>query len=78
MKKEVWSKFVKIYGGGPSIVREKPYIYSTPVEDNPVPPSRFRSPSPPSGHMRGQKSKKEKVLTEPNSRKGGGRSELTK
>ena len=31
VKKEVWSKFIKIYGGGPQIVREKPYIYSAAV-----------------------------------------------
>ena len=46
VKKEVWGKFIKIYGGGPSIVREKPWIYSTPVEDNPIPLARLRSPSP--------------------------------
>lgn len=46
VKKEVWSKFIKIYGGGPSIVREKPYIYSAAVEDNPVPAAaRMQSPS---------------------------------
>ena len=45
VKKEVWSKFIKIYGGGPSIIREKPYIYSaTVVED--VPAAGMRHPSP--------------------------------
>lgn len=34
VKKEVWSKFVKIYSGGPPIVREKPFIYSAAVEDS--------------------------------------------
>lgn len=33
VKKEVWYKFLKIYCGGPSIVREKPFIYSAAVED---------------------------------------------
>ena len=33
VKKEVWEKFLKIYGGGPAIVRDKPYIYSNQVED---------------------------------------------
>ena len=42
----MWNKFIKIYGGGPSIVREKPYIYSTAIEENPIPASRLRSPSP--------------------------------
>ena len=46
VKREVWGKFVKIYGGGPSIVREKPYIYSAAVEDNPIPAARLRSASP--------------------------------
>jgi len=46
VKKDVWTKFLKIYGGGPSIVREKPQIYSTPVEDGPVYAARLRSPSP--------------------------------
>ena len=27
IKKEVWKKFMNIYGGGPPIIREKPYIY---------------------------------------------------
>ena len=36
VKKEVWDKFTKIYGGGPAIVREKPYIYSNPIEDKPI------------------------------------------
>ena len=31
VKKEVWSKFVRIYSGGPSICREKPYIYSAEI-----------------------------------------------
>ena len=35
VKKEVWEKFTKIYGGGPAIIREKPYIYSNPIEDKP-------------------------------------------
>ena len=33
VKKEVWDKFSKIYGGGPAIIREKPYIYSASVEE---------------------------------------------
>jgi hypothetical protein len=36
VKKEVWSKFMRIYGGGPSIVREKPYIYSTAIVESPI------------------------------------------
>ena len=55
MKKEVWGKFIKIYGGGPSIVREKPFIYSTPVEDNPIPLARLRSPSPIESGMKGKR-----------------------
>ena len=55
VKKEVWSKFIKIYGGGPSIVREKPFIYSTPVEDNPIPLSRLRSPSPIETSLKGKR-----------------------
>ena len=55
VKKEVWCKFIKIYGGGPSIVREKPYIYSTAVEDNPIPLARLRSPSPSGAQIRGIK-----------------------
>ena len=55
VKKEVWSKFIKIYGGGPSIVREKPYIYSNAVEDNPIPLARLRSPSPINDQIKGKK-----------------------
>jgi len=33
VKKEVWSKFIRIYGGGPSIIREKPSIYSNAIEE---------------------------------------------
>ena len=33
VKKEVWYKFLKIYRGGPSIVRDKPFIYAAAVED---------------------------------------------
>ena len=33
VKREVWSKFIKIYSGGPPIVRDKPYIYSVALED---------------------------------------------
>ena len=29
VKKEVWKKFMNIYGGGPAIIRDKPYIYSS-------------------------------------------------
>ena len=57
VKKEVWSKFVKIYGGGPSIVREKPYIYSTPIEENLVVIPRIRSPST-SSPINAQRNKK--------------------
>ena len=57
VKKEVWSKFIKMYGGGPSIVREKPSIYSNPIEENPVLASRMRSPSPIGAH----KSRSQKV-----------------
>jgi len=46
VKKEVWSKFVKLYGGGPAIVREKPQIYSQAIEENLIPAARLRSPSP--------------------------------
>ena len=47
VKKEVWDKFTKIYGGGPAIIREKPYIYSNPVEDRPpVVMSRQKSVDP--------------------------------
>jgi hypothetical protein len=55
VKKEVWSKFIKIYGGGPSIVREKPYIYSIAVEDNPIPLARLRSPSPVENQMKAKR-----------------------
>ena len=37
VKKDVWSKFIKIYGGGPSIIREKPYIYSNAIEEQKQP-----------------------------------------
>ena len=44
VKKEVWDKFSKIYGGGPAIIREKPYIYSAAVEEkSPITLSRQRS-----------------------------------
>ena len=33
VKREVWTKFIKIYGGGPAIVRDKPYIYSAAIEE---------------------------------------------
>lgn len=46
VKKEVWSKFVKIYSGGPAIVREKPHIYSAVVEDT-TSQSSNSSPSKP-------------------------------
>ena len=46
VKKEVWSKFVKLYGGGPAIVRAKQQIYSQAIEENPIPAARIRSPSP--------------------------------
>ena len=45
VKKEVWSKFIKIYAGGPSICRDKPYIYSSVVEDTLTPISQSKSPS---------------------------------
>ena len=41
VKREVWSKFMKIYSGGPPIVRDKPYIYSVALEDMIV----YESPS---------------------------------
>ena len=34
VKKEVWYKFVKIYRGGPAIVRDKPFIYSATVDED--------------------------------------------
>lgn len=37
VKKEVWAKFIKIYGGGPSIIREKPFIYSNAVDEKTIP-----------------------------------------
>ena len=44
VKKEVWDKFSKMYGGGPAIVREKPYIYSAAIEEkSPITLSRQRS-----------------------------------
>ena len=48
VKKEVWAKFIKIYGGGPSIIREKPFIYSNAVDEKtiPQPTTQNRSPSP--------------------------------
>ena len=48
VKKEVWDKFSKIYGGGPAIVREKPYIYSADVEEfkSPIALNRLKSSSP--------------------------------
>lgn len=48
VKKEVWDKFSKIYGGGPAIVREKPYIYSADVEEmkSPITLNRMKSSSP--------------------------------
>ena len=48
VKKEVWAKFIKIYGGGPSIIREKPFIYSNAVDEKtiPQPTTQTRSPSP--------------------------------
>ena len=47
VKKEVWDKFSKIYGGGPAIVREKPYIYSAAVEErSPSALHRQKSGSP--------------------------------
>lgn len=48
VKKEVWDKFSKIYGGGPAIVREKPYIYSADVEEmkSPITLNRLKSSSP--------------------------------
>ena len=46
VKKDVWGKFIKIYGGGPQIIREKPYIYSAAVQENTIPASRLRSLSP--------------------------------
>ena len=56
VKRDVWSKFITIYGGGPSIVREKPEIYSTPVEVNHVPAAaRLRSPSPMSSQLKAMK-----------------------
>lgn len=55
VKKEVWSKFIKIYGGGPSIVREKPSIYSAAVDDNPIPLARLRSPSPIESQFKGKR-----------------------
>ena len=60
VKKEVWSKLVKIYGGGPSIVREKPYIYSVPIEENLVAIPHIRSPSC-SSPMNAPRFKKEKT-----------------
>jgi len=66
VKKEVWSKFIRIYGGGPSIVREKPYIYSTAVEENPIQASRLQNPSP----MSAARVKKERAaLAEPQLKK---------
>ena len=56
VKKEVWSKFIKIYGGGPSIIREKPYIYSSTVVED-VPAASLRNPSPlPAAPRAGKKS----------------------
>ena len=49
VKKEVWGKFTKIYGYCPAIIREKPYIYSNPVDEisqNQAMLRRMRSKSP--------------------------------
>ena len=48
VKKEVWDKFSKIYGGGPAIIREKPYIYSAAVDEEKTKVSldRVKSSSP--------------------------------
>ena len=47
VKKEVWDKFSKIYGGGPAIIREKPYIYSAAVDEkSPTTLNRQKSGSP--------------------------------
>lgn len=43
VKKEVWARFMKIYTGGPPVVREKPYIYSAVAEDNLKYPSPLKS-----------------------------------
>ncbi len=37
---------MKLYGGGPAIVRAKQSIYSQAIEENPIPAARIRSPSP--------------------------------
>ena len=60
VKRDVWSKFITIYGGGPSIVREKPEIYSTPVEENLIPAAGMRVQSPPNNQRVKKQASREK------------------
>lgn len=66
VKKDVWEKFIKIYGGGPAIVRDKPYIYSNQVEDkSPIRPATTKNLSNAGGNFFSRK--KSQSTLEPNS-----------